>query len=224
MVLYYHFSQDVNLYELINFSHIQEVNRVFALKLEELKTSSLEENIEAYKNRCENYFQVMFNRFSRQEKKLEKQGYPRLYWFDLSKFFTADWSITRIKPCPPAYQPYYFIIPVDIIQYITMYYPVNPDRVVTLEAIPSSLSGKKVDISFVYSSTNHLFGTVRENISDWEDRFTREKEVMDRKVPYRLFFHYLHKFPHINEKFIQQYLNCLLPVLKHAERSGIHAC
>lgn len=211
-VPYHYVNQDVNLYELIRFSHVQEVNRVFALKLEELKTSELKENIEAYKSRCEKYFQAMFKGFSRQEKKLEKQGYPRLYWFDLSKFAMADWGMTRIRPWPPPYEPCYVILPDDIVQYITMYYPVNPDRAVTLEAVPSVLLGKKVDLSFVYSSSNHLFGTVRENISDWEDRFTGENDamVMDRELSYRLFFHYLHKFPHLNEKFIQIYLNRLL--------------
>jgi hypothetical protein len=217
---YRHVHQDVNLYELIRFSHVPEVNRIFSLKLEELKNGELEENIDTYKSRHEKYFQAMFTGFSRREKKLEKKGYPRLYWFDLSKFASADWGMTRIRPWPSPVEPYYIILPEDIINCITTFHCVDPDRVITLEAVPSVLSGKKVDISFVYSSSNHLFGTVRENISDWEYQFTGDDHdlTMDQGLVYRLLFHFLYKFPEMKEAFIKLYLGGLLPVLKKHEK------
>lgn len=217
---YRHVHQDVNLYDLIRFSHIPEVNRIFALKLEELKTGELGECIDAYKSRREKYFREMFTDFPRQEKKLEKQGSPRLYWFDLSKFADADWGITRISPWPSPVEPYYIILPEDIINCITMYHDVAPDRVINLEAVPSVLSGKKVDISFVYSSSNHLFGTIRENISARKYQFTADDDDLteDQGLVYRLLFHFLYKFPELKEVFIKLYINSLLPVLKKKEK------
>jgi hypothetical protein len=219
---YRHAHQDVNLYDLIRFSHVREVNRIFALKLEELKTGELGECIDTYTSRREKYFREMFTDFSRPEKKLENQGDPRLYWFDLSKFAWADWGITRIRPWPPPVEPFY-IIPDDIINCIIMYHDVDPDRVITLEAVPSVLSGKKVDISFVYSSSNHLFGTIRENTGDYEYQSPGDDHDPDKEqeLVYRLLFHCLYKFPEMKEVFIQVYLNNLLPVIqKHEKKLG----
>jgi hypothetical protein len=216
---YRHAHQDVNLYELIKFSHVPEVNRIFALKLEELKTGELGERIDAYKTRHEKFFQEMFTDVSQREKKLEKKESPRLYWFDLSKFAAADWGITRIRPWPAPGEPH-LIIPEDIINCITMYHDVDPDRVITQEAVPSVLSGKRVDINFVFSSSNHLFGTIRENTGDYQYQFPEDDYDPDKEqeLVYRLLFHCLYKFPEMKEAFIEAYFDRLLPVLKKHDK------
>jgi hypothetical protein len=92
--------------------------------------------------------------------------------------------------------------------------------VITLEAVPSVLSGKKVDINFVYSSSNHLFGTIRENIGDYKYQSPEDDHdpEMDQGLVYRLLFHVLYKFPEMKEAFIELYFDSLLPVLKKHDK------
>jgi hypothetical protein len=202
-------SGDVNLYELINLVRVPEINKIFALKLKELKQGELKKCIENYQRKQAEYMKKLFTNRLQQEKEGGKEGKPRLYWVELSRYVGMDWGITAIIPGPPPHEPYFLLLPQDIINRITQItdFPINPDKVNTLESEVSELFDRWVDLEFVRSSSNYLFGTVRGSIVDEQQknngvRFSIENEV---KMVYREFFSYLDRDPQLKEEFFKLY-------------------
>jgi len=205
----------VNIYELVEHSHVPDFNRILALKLEEIKSGVLKADIEAYKNKVNLYKGVLFGRAGSGLKEGNEDRYPRLYWFELSKFAEDDWGITIIDPWPPPFEPYYEILPPDIIQAITLV-PVALGLLVGSDAVPSFWLNKKVDLRYIWCSSNHIVGTVRENISEWEQGL--ESGIISRDAGveflYRVLLRVLSRHPGLETEFMQDYAAEMLPKIK----------
>jgi hypothetical protein len=90
-----------------------------------------------------------------------------------------------------------------------------------MKAVHSDLLNKTVDLQFVRYSPGHLFGTVKENpdtakVRDNMNRFTLERNM---ELAYRVFFHYVQKFPELNKSFIIWFLHQALSLLTE-EKTG----
>jgi len=204
----------VNIYELVEHSHVPGFNRILALKLEEIKSGELKADIEAYKEKIKVYkLALLFLRM--RLKQGNEDMYPRLYWFELSKFAEGDWGITLLEPCPPPYEPYYEILPTDIYQAITRV-PLALDHPVEVDAFPSSWLNKKVDLIYLWSTSNHIVGTVRENISEWEQGLDSGIIPRDAGVEflYRVLLRVLSRHPGLETEFMRDYAAEMLPKIK----------
>lgn len=84
--------KDVNLYDLIDMVHIPEVNQVFAVLVERLKTGDLQPCIEAYKRKERMYYKELFIKHYQAGKK------PPFYWFHLTQYDAWQWRITNMVP------------------------------------------------------------------------------------------------------------------------------
>ncbi|NIM11578.1 MAG: hypothetical protein GTO45_05745 [Candidatus Aminicenantes bacterium] len=212
-------TNDVNLYTLIELVKIPEFNRYLRLKVDDVKNGTLNKYAVEYKKKEDKYNEELFIRIRDQQEEAGEEEYPPLYWFELTRFRLWDWGITILSPWPPPYEPYYNVVPRDIIRRITASFPVDPDMVITIKALQSKEVDKKVDLQFVRLSSNHIVGTVRENLDDWQEVFNGDRDVLEKDLDaaFRLFFYYLHKYPDLNKEFMQRYIKKMIPKLKEME-------
>lgn len=208
--------KDINLRDVIDTLKVPEINKLVFLRIGKISSDTrCQRQIESYRRGVDEYFRELYQDVSCRREQAGKDQYPVLYWFELSRFAESDWELTRMRPIPPPYEPYKEIMSGQIIEKITSGFPVNPDKVVTLKAEPSGWLNRRVDLQFVRFSANHLFGTVKENLDDWEGKFPGEPGMWERDIEmaYRFFFYYLHKFPSLANEFIRFFIREVLPKL-----------
>ncbi len=208
-------NKGVNIYELIDRSHVPEFNRILALKLEEIKNGELKADIEAYKNKVNRYKKALIGGEWGGPKRGDENEYPRLYWFELSKFAMGDWGITKLDPWPPPIEPYYELLPPNIISYITQI-TADPDRLVVLEDLPYDTMNKKVDLRYIWCSPNHIVGTVRESIREWEPGLNTGviPEGANLEFLFIALLRTIYRCPGIAKEFIRDYEVEMLPKFK----------
>lgn len=212
--------KEINLRDVIDTLKVPEINKLVFLRIGKISSDiRWQRQIESYRRRVGEYFRELYESVYRRREQAGKDRYPVLYWFELSRFAESDWELTRMRPIPPPYEPYKELMSGQIIEKITSGFPVNPDKVVTLKTEPSGWLNRRVDLQFVRFSTNHLFGTVKENLDDWEGKFPGEPGMWetDIEMAHRVFFYYLHKFPSLAKEFIQFFIREMLPKLVKME-------
>ena len=210
-------NKGVNIYELIECSHVPAFNRILALKLEEIKSGVLKADIEAYKNKVNQYKMVLLEYEWGRRKRGDENEYPQLYWFELSKFADRNWSITKFDPWPPSIEPYYKSIPLDIVYLLFIpIMPVGLDRLVVLEDILYDRRDSKIDLRYIWCSCNHIVGTVRENNQEWEQGLENGIIPGDAGVEflYSTLERMLYRYPGIEKEFIRDYAVEMLPKFK----------
>ena len=211
-MLYKNMNKDVNLYDLIDLVHIPAVNPVFASLLERLKIGDLRPCFDAYQRKMNIFYNHLFiNHFQAGQN-------PPLYWFHLTRYDTWEWRITHMVPTPENILLRHEILPRDIIDEITREL-VDPDKIITMKAVYSNSLNKTVDLQFVRYSSSHIFGTVREKPDSAEDLYNENRVTLegDMELAYRIFFHYMQKYPGLNNFFIHGFLEEVLPELMEME-------
>jgi hypothetical protein len=212
--MYKDVSKNISIYELISLVHIPEVNKIIESALEELRRGTFSPCILDYESKKKNYYQSLFEDLYPGE----GEGSDGFYWFELTQFDEWQWRMTSIEPKPPPHMHYYQVLPRDVIDGMA-HTLVNPDKVITMKAVHSRSLNKKVDLQFVKFSPIHMFGTVRENLDDWQEVFNGDRDVLEKDLDaaFRLFFYYLHKYPDLNKEFMQRYIKKMIPKLKEME-------
>jgi hypothetical protein len=201
---------EIDLYQLIDLVHVPEVNREFA----ETVTKWLEKGvagaeIEDYNRKKKVYFDMLFARVCQRPVKKKRGRLPgttSFYWFELQRYDEYAWRPVNMKPFEQAYNHQYEILPMDIIEKMAEF-PVDPEQVITLKGVRSTLLHKVVDVEFVRFSNAHMFGTVEgrgpEKIR-WEG---------DLGAAFLAFFDYRDRFPDKVMDFVQEYAENLMPTL-----------
>jgi hypothetical protein len=144
--------------------------------------------------------------------------FPPLYNFQLSPFADGDWGLTSLSPWPPAYEPYFMVMPQDAIDFMKEF-PVDPGKVHVYESAYSEMSHRHMSLNFTRHTENHISGTVTLNIQQWQDRITGKKEaaedelMADPELVYNLFMYRLHSDPSFSDEFIDAFLDRKLPEL-----------
>jgi hypothetical protein len=199
--------ETTDIHELIELLHVPVVENRLHLKIQELKSSEYENKIKLYRQRVETYRRVLFENQAQKPGNEEKDSSP-LYWFELTKYKSNDWRVTRIDPEPPPFFDILEILPDDIIKVIDLSLT-NPDRVESRRDITSHLFGKRYDLEFVRCSANHACGTIRETAASMEKRHRdnayTENEKLD--IAFNMFFSYMRKFPSVREYFFNEFFS-----------------
>ena len=202
--------KNVDLFEVIDLSHIPEVNRVLAEKLEDIGRGELGKCLEEYKLKRDNYYKEMFEKVGRQD-----QGLP-LYWFELTLYEGLNWRITSMESFNPQYAHPYGVLPWDVIQEIAGSV-VDPDRIITREAIHSDSLNKNVTVRWVRYSSEFIFGTVIEVTSPGtqagDGAVTDHTRLEEDMMVYNLFYDNMRKYPDQTRDYLYEFFSKKLPAL-----------
>jgi len=93
-----------------------------------------------------------------------------------------------MEPFEQAYNHQHEILPMDIIEKMAEF-PVDPEQVITMKGVRSTLMHKVVDLEFVRFSNTHMFGTVK---GHGPEKIRREGDL---EAAFLAFFYYRDKFP-----------------------------
>jgi hypothetical protein len=143
----------INIYDLIRFAHIDEINHVLNVTRSLLNSGELQETVEEYRAwRDQVIFRLMVTALARrygdkdvkvavstetaadgkQVQKLAPDGkidgkpiFPPFYTFELAPYGPGDWGVTTLTPFPPAFEPHYTILPREVIDKMSRM-PVDP--------------------------------------------------------------------------------------------------
>jgi hypothetical protein len=200
----------VNIYDLVKLVHIPEVNQVLRETLEGIENGPLSESVRLYDEKVTGYYRELYVEPVAAELKKSKLAYPLAYWFECAPFASGDWGLTKISPWPTEVDPYFVVLPQDVIDRMKNH-PTEPGQVATLKAVYSETSLRTVDLRFARLSPTHICGTVRLNVEGWEQLIANrgivdEKELMeDPEVAFQAFMYYLHNVPWFAEEFIGEF-------------------
>lgn len=209
-MIYKNVSMSSNIFELINWVHVPEVDKIFSEVIEEIKSGELKHCLDEFEGKLKKYYDTLFVNS-------EKQEYETFHWYELTRYREWDWRMTVLRPYPPPDTPPYEVMPRDIIAKITESL-VNPEKTISLQGTCSQSLNKTVDLKFVRVSDNFLCGTVglleKDNLSG-KSKYTKGGITLDGDIDtaYRVFSHYTHKYPQIREQFIREFNETMLPQL-----------
>ncbi len=203
--------KEVDIHEFIECIHVPEIKNIFVLKIDEVKAGPAREYIEHYQARKSDCRRALFENGENEEK---REGEPGLQWFVLTRFRYSGWQITEMAPEPLYYISTSDTIPYDIIEQISDS-AVDPDKVITMEAVYSAKAVSFYDLQFVRFSSNNLFGTIRENIRRKDEMYAKMNIPTKNKMELALaVFHIILKeFPPIAKIFIDGMLNLGLDLI-----------
>ncbi len=210
----------VTLYDLIALSKDPLYNRLLFLKLGELQSGLLSDDIRAFEDKKE-YYKEKLRRCIGMEDCI-KNGRPRPYWFVLTRFAPGDWGMTKIEPWPPAYEYFKEVLPPELFRRITGT-PVDPDTVVEASIKMSFPLRKHLDILWVRYSPNCVMGVVRQGIDEWKHLVTEQKDRLeeDSKLKgaayYNLLFDLFRRDEGVAKVFINRFMTEVMPLLKEKE-------
>ena len=140
--------------------------------------------------------------------------FPGPYWFHLTMFDSNNWLISRRIPGPlPQVSNFENppILPLDIKRKITGR-PMDIDRVVTLKKVRSEVTKVNYDVTYAWCSTNHIVGTVTENLQHLEKANVREllaPGCLNETIKYLL-----NRYPGYREQFYRYYFTEMIPMVK----------
>ncbi|MCI0470970.1 MAG: hypothetical protein L0Y73_04870 [Candidatus Aminicenantes bacterium] len=200
----------VDIHELIDLLHIPVIEKRLYLKIEELKSSEYENKIELYKQKVENYKNILFeNKPLEDTSAIEKRG--QTYWFELTRFKECKWQVTRLEPELPPYLDILEIIPPDIIKLIDLSLT-NPDKIESRRNILSTTFHIAYDLEFVRCSDNHALGTICSTCElaqspgiKLHEKTYIESECSDFEL--KSFFSYMQKIPTIRTYFLNEFFS-----------------
>lgn len=203
-------NDSINIYELVKFSHIPEINFSLRETMEGIEDGPLTEIVGNYYKKVENYRRTLYMEPVMEGAKNFRSAYPMLYWFECSTFTNGDWGLTKFAPSPGKVDPYESIMPQDVIDQIKDI-PVNPDEVVLFNDVYSPTSRRYMNIKAVKLSPIHICGTARLNIEGYEQLLTnhgkvsREELEAKPELAYHAFLYYLHNVPWFAEEFVREF-------------------
>ncbi len=211
---------DAPLYALIDKAQLAYFNRLLGYKLEWAKVV-MKEAVDIYTTRQESIKQRLFYDLIEKRKKEEVSPYPPVYWFELTTFAPGDWGMTKISPWPPDFMTYYENLSPDVIAGITDIetYPIDTEEIYLLDNVEAGMLNKRLDVRFVRCASNHVIGTVTENI-EWIREMLEnpgDPSQWDEETAFRKFFQYLYDYPAFHEEFIEAFETELLPRLKEED-------
>lgn len=204
---------DLNLYEMIDLAHVPEVNRELADKLQKWLDEGGRSIASDYDNMRKKYLETLFlgpilcfigeNKGSLPPK-------PPMYWFELVQCDAWRWRVIKMEPQDAVCNNQYEILPTDIIERMSESL-VDPDRVVTMKRVRSTLLNKTMDLQFVRCSSTHMLGTVKERTPkrDWRE--------WDVEADAELFFDFRNRFPEVVDDFVRDYMTRIEPNLSSSE-------
>lgn len=200
--------KELDIYELIELSHVPEVKDILALKLNEMKASQTRQFIENYREKKAFHRRTLFDDIVRQDKE------SSLHWFVMTRFRYFTWHITEIVPEPPSYMPMKNFLPHDIIEEI-LDSPVDPDKVHSPETVYSANARSFFDLRYVRYSTNNLFGTIRENIARKDEMYRKVNIPTEnkRETALNVLFECIDNHPGVAKMFIDGMLDIVIPYL-----------
>ncbi|MDD1648740.1 MAG: hypothetical protein LUQ42_05590 [Methanomicrobiales archaeon] len=199
----------VDINELIDLLHVPEVEKRLYLKIEELKSSEYENKITLYKQKVENYKNILFKNKKQHDTLAIEEGQP--YWFELTRFKGCQWQVTRLEPEPPPYLDILEIIPPDIIKLIDLSLT-DPDKIESRCNILSTTFNITYDLEFVRCSANHAIGTICETCRTPQSMGIKlhEKAYLENNhIDFALksFFSYMQKIPTIRTYFLNEFFS-----------------
>lgn len=200
----------VDINELIDLLHVPVVEKRLYLKIEELKSSEYENKIRLYKQKVENYKNILFENKKQQDTlAIEKGGQP--YWFELTKFKEYKWQVTRLEPEPPPYLDILEIIPPDIIKLIDLSLT-DPDKIESRRNILSTTFHITYDLEFVRCSANHAIGTICTTCDASQSpgiKLYEKAYIESDRIDFALksFFSYMQKIPTIRTYFLNEFFS-----------------
>ncbi|MCP5051369.1 MAG: hypothetical protein GY940_29655 [bacterium] len=215
----------VNLYDLVKYVHVPQVNQIFALTVAMLNKGK-KDKIKSYKWNVHRALKEMATDNRRSRARAGKMEYPPLYKFEMSPYSHGDWGLTTVSPWPPPFNPPILMLPQDIIDQL-IHYPVDPQIIISRKGIYSQSAKKAMDIHFIRQSESHIFGIMRDNIDPWEEklkhpeRITPEELEEDSELAYQLHLYYLHRSPAFREEYIREFLTEMLPRLEEMKQKEV---
>ncbi len=205
---------DIDFYQFFEMAHVPAVNRELSdMVTKWVETGFAGAEIEEYNRKKLEYYYKLFvgpgERYAAEDKD-RFWGRPSFYWFELRRYDEYEWRIFHMAPGAQAYNHQYEILPRDIIEQITESF-VDPEKVITLKRVRSTLLDKVVDVEFVRFSESQVFGTVKE----YEAKKIRWEG--DLAAAFQAFFDYRGKFPDRVMDFTAEFAENLMPALLEDE-------
>jgi hypothetical protein len=203
---------------LKNFMKMPQVSKLMALKLEDIKRGPLQNDIREYHR----YKEALQRELLRRDRKMlggaDENQFPQLYWFVLTQLDAEDdhWEITTIEPTPPACENIDELVPLSL--YDKLKEPgCDPGTIHSGQfKIPFAMT-RKVDVHWVFFSSNCIMGTVRENIDEWRHIMTHKGGGDGEEKVYRRVFRLLRRCPGLAITFLATFLATMPPVLKELD-------
>jgi hypothetical protein len=174
---------NINFKDLIELAQVPEVNRELAAAVEKWEKKGLYSYMKNYRKQKDKFYKKLFagnvisiekNIFVSPKQLNTNKAYKvlpdtklntygsNLFWFELLQYEPFKWQIVKLEPFILPYIHYNKIFPDDIIERITESL-VEPEKLVTMEGVQSTLIDKTLDIQFVHFSNNHIFGTFKDH-------------------------------------------------------------
>jgi hypothetical protein len=209
---------NIDLYQLIDMVHVPAVNREIAETVTKwLEKGIAEAEIKEYYRRKSEYYDKLY--IGPRQRLLEEQKdgltvEPSFFWFELQRYDEFVWRILYMVPFEEAYNHQYEILPTNIIEKIAEFL-VDPEKVITMKGVRSTLLDKVVDVEFVRFSENQVFGTVFGTVNGQGPVETRWDGDLD--TAFQAFFDYRNKFPEKVLDFTAEFTENLMPALLEEE-------
>lgn len=142
--------------------HVYGIAFEIASKTVEWVKMAGDEWLEQYNQRWEKYYNELY------KVPTQRDGKPR-YWFELLAQGDNRWEMIKLEPLgyvDITHARRYEILPKDIIERMAEAL-VDPDKVITMDNVRSTLLGKNMDIQYVYLTESCIVGTVLERSNTW---------------------------------------------------------
>lgn len=199
-------NEEINLYDLIDLSHVPEMNRELAVMVDMWEKKGLTAHEKEYNALKEDFFQRLYALplllAQRENKNNDTVAVP-LYWFELLQYDEWNWRIVRMEPWSLKDSHYTEILPADVIAAMAEH-PPAPEPV-SLTGVYSELSKKTADVRFVRHSPTHMFGTV------WLHSAGKTSGCNDLQTGFLDFFRFKESFPEEIENFVSGFSDTLPP-------------
>ncbi|MCP5107445.1 MAG: hypothetical protein GY950_28920, partial [bacterium] len=143
---------------------------------------------------------------------------PTFYWFVLTKYHDWSWHITEMTPEPKPGERSLHILPEDIADRM-IDTAVDPEKIITLNALHSEASKCFYEIQYVRYSPNNIFGTIQENLQLKNEKYAQIDVTPEEKMDAALqILSYCNThYPDVARMFIDGMFELALPYIEAEE-------
>lgn len=209
--------KDINIGFLQKLAAIPEFNKWLWLKLEEIKTGPLKEQIDAYKATKAYYRETLLSDRIKEDPPTDGKEPP--YWFMITYFSESRWEITELDPFPPVFESAELLLPLMLCR-VMFDSKINPGTVYTMSTqLPPPLNSRK-DLQWVRYSSNCVMGKVYETdisrvaVPGSYYIFPDNVPIIENISLHRRLLKHMYRNPAAAEALIDIFMKKLLPKLQ----------
>jgi len=208
---------DINIGMLQQLAKVPEFNKWLWLKLEEIKTGSLKEQIDAYKATKAYYRETLLSDRSKEDPATNGKEPP--YWFMYTYFSPSYWGMIELDPFPPVFESTEILLP-SMLCGVMFDSKIDPGTVYTMTTEFPPPLGIRRELQWVRYSSNCVMGKIYETdisrvaVPGSYYIFPDNIPIIENITLHKRLLRHMYRDPAAAVAFMDEFVKKLLPKLQ----------